>query len=408
METNVFDVLKERDFVYQVSGGNEDNLKKHLSKPVTLYQGFDPSSDSLHLGNLLGIMALHHFQKHGHKVIFLLGDATGRVGDPTDKTATRTLLTRNQLDSNKKKIKTQVEKMGLLSFSGENPAIMVNNYEWLGNKTFLEDFLIGIGKSISINDLLKLKTFKNRLDQEKNLSLLEFCYPVLQAWDFMHLNQKYNCTLQVGGQDQWGNIIQGVYLIKKKLKKEAFCLTFPLLTTSSGEKMGKTTSGQLWLDSNKTTPFDFYQYLIKTPDDKVETLLKIYTFLDVSDIKNAVKNPLEAQERLAFEVTKIVHGENEAKKAREDSEISYSPSPSPSPSAEVSTSFPSYKFTEQGERLAAVLINSKSLLSFSEVKRRCSQNGIKINNDVITDPNYIVDKECLIKYGKSSFLKAIK
>jgi tyrosyl-tRNA synthetase len=398
---SIHDLLKSRGFIYQTSSDAE--LAKRLEKPITLYQGFDPTAESLHLGNLLGVMALHHFQEAGHKVIVLIGGGTGMVGDPTDKNSARTLMSEKEIEKNGENIKKQLEGAGLLTFEGDNAAVMVNNLDWLDRFSFLKDFLVGTARYFSVNDLTKLDTFAKRLKNNQNLSLLEFCYPVLQAWDFLHLSEKEGCELQIGGQDQWGNIISGVELIRKAGGKQGFALTVPLLTTSSGEKMGKTDSGPLWLDAKKTSPFDFYQYLVKLPDDKVEQLLKLFTFLPLEKIEKVLKDPKKAQETLAFEVTKIVHGEEEAKKAQETSGSLFSLSDESS-SGDAVAAIPEFK-AKKGATLEDILVDSGALPSKSEVRRRCENNAVRLGEERVADPKHELDKDVVIRFGKSDFLR---
>jgi len=406
---HVLDLLIERGYIDSTTSGGEEklgvtNLEKIrdlLDGGTTIYQGFDPSGSSLHLGHLLGIMALHHLQEAGNKIVFLLGGATGRVGDPTDKNSTRKLLTTKVVENNAKSMKKQVEDMGLLSFE-EEKALMLNNEEWIAPEPFLDYYLVEIARNFSVNDLVKMDTFKKRLDNKKHLSLMEFLYPTLQAWDFLHLYKKYNCRIQVGGSDQWGNILQGVNLIKahEGQKTDVQAITFPLLLTSNGEKMGKTEKGPLWLDPNKTSPFEFYQYIEKTTDDMVGQLFKLYTFLELDEINKIMGgNPRDAQKRLAFEVTKLVHGEKEARKAQKDSEGLYSKDP-----IHDAKSIPEIT-VKNGSLLEDTLITSESLSSKSEVRRRCEGGAIKINGAKIEDPKTPIADDCTIQYGKSKFLK---
>jgi len=317
---NVFDTLKKRGFVYQTS--NETGLKELLSKPGTaIYCGFDPSAPSFHLGTLIILAAFHHLQQAGHKIIFLLGGGTGKIGDPSGKDKSRKLLDSETVEANKKALAAQVEKIGLLKFSGPNAAIMLDNNDWLSKFKFLDEFLLDVARHFSVNEMVSMETFKKRLDSQTNLSLLEFCYPVLQAWDFLHLFEKHGCRIQIGGSDQWANILAGTGLIRRKHHQEAFAWTLPLLTTPSGEKMGKTEKGPVWLDDQCTSPFEMYQYLINVDDSLVTPMLKLLTLLPLGEIETIAKgSPREAQQHLAFEVTKLVHGEDAARKARTDSE----------------------------------------------------------------------------------------
>ena len=396
-ETKVFEVLKERGFIFQTS--DEKEVKRLLNnEKTTIYEGFDPSADSLHLGHLMSLMVMHHLQEAGHKVIFILGGGTGRVGDPSGKKTARKFLSSKDVASNGKKIKAQVEKMGLLRFSGKNSVLMIDNNKWLSKFSFLDDFMVKIAKVFSVNEMLKMRTFADRLSTEENLSLMEFCYPVLQAWDYLELYQRFECKIQMGGQDQWSNILQGMDLVKRVHSKTVFALTFPLLTNPNGEKMGKTEKGPVWLDSKKTTPFEFYQYLIQTPDSLVPQMLKLFTFLPLSEITEILKNPREAQKRLAFEVTAIVHGKSFAEKVRSDSSKLFS-------SEEGKTDSVSTFKTNGKLALDDILVSAGALSSKAEVKRRCENGAIKIDDIKIDDPKIIIKKACLVRYGKSSFLR---
>lgn len=394
---NIFDILKSRGFISQVS--DEGEVRRLLAKPgATIYIGFDPSIDSLHVGHLLPLIAMHYLRQAGHRVIFVLGGGTGRVGDPTGKMKTRQLLTTHQIAANERKIEAQVERLGLINFHGKNAALMINNNEWLGKFRFLEDFLIRMAKFFSVNEMIKMRTFADRLAGGKNLSLMEFCYPILQAWDYLVLFENYGCRLQMGGQDQWANILQGIDLIRRVHGEEVHALTLPLLTTPRGEKMGKTEKGHLWLDPKKTSPFDFYQYLVNIPDENVSQMLKLFTFLPLTEVDRILSgHPRDAQRRLAFEVTKIVHGE-EARKAQADAERLFGTR------SGATESVPIFQVMESLP-LSEILTQSGALPSKSEVERRCIQGGVRIANEKVTDGRTLIKNECVIRYGKNSFLR---
>ncbi|MGO8945759.1 MAG: tyrosine--tRNA ligase, partial [Syntrophobacteraceae bacterium] len=274
---NVFDILNERGFVAQAT--NVDQLKLYLSKPSSCYIGFDPSADSLHVGSLVPIMALAHMQRQGHRPIVLVGGGTGLVGDPSGKTEMRQLLTLEQIELNVGCLKKQLSRF--LDFS-DRKALLLNNADWLVDLRYIE-FLRDIGRHFSVNRMLAAESYKIRL--ETGLNFIEFNYMLLQAYDFYYLAQKCDCCLQMGGDDQWGNIVAGIELIRRKLGKSAHALTFPLLTTASGAKMGKTAAGAVWLSAEKTSPFDFYQYWINTDDRDVTRFLKLYTFIPIDEIE---------------------------------------------------------------------------------------------------------------------------
>ena len=311
--TNVFDEFQQRGFIHQTS--NDEALKKILNdKNITCYVGYDPTASSLHIGNLLSIMMLAHMQRYGHRPVAILGGGTAMIGDPSGKTETRKMLTREQIIANGDFFYKQFSSF--INFE-DDKAIMVDNFEWLGELKYI-DFLREIGKHFSVNKMLTAEAYKIRL--ETGLSFLEFNYQLFQAYDFLMLYKKYGCVLQMGGSDQWGNIVAGIDLIRRAAKKEAFGLTAPLLTTAAGQKMGKTASGALWLDGNQTKPYDFYQYWINVDDRDVIRLLKFYTFLSLDEIARYSKlqgaDLREAKKILAFEVTKLVHGLDEAQKAQ--------------------------------------------------------------------------------------------
>jgi tyrosyl-tRNA synthetase len=329
---NVFDILNERGFVAQST--EPDELKRYLSEPSSCYIGFDPTADSLHVGSLVPIMALAHMQREGHRPIVLVGGGTGLVGDPSGKTEMRQLLTLELIQQNVTALKEQLSRF--LDFD-DGKALLLNNADWLVQLRYIE-FLRDIGRHFSVNRMLAAESYKVRL--ETGLNFIEFNYMLLQAYDFYHLAQEFDCCLQMGGEDQWGNIVAGIELIRRKLRKSAHALTFPLLTTASGAKMGKTAAGAVWLSSEKTSPFDFYQYWRNTDDRDVARFLLLYTFLPRDEISEVFSLPPAEQgisdeefspipadiggqdlndckSILAFEVTKLVHGRKAALSAME-------------------------------------------------------------------------------------------
>jgi tyrosyl-tRNA synthetase len=313
MTTNVCDVLKERGFVEQVS--DEEGLRAAVEQPITCYVGFDPSGESFHVGHLVPIMALAHMQHHGHRPIAIMGGGTGMIGDPSDKDEMRKLLTVEQIDANLVTLKAQMSR--LLDFS-EGRALMLNNGDWLRPLNYL-DFLRDIGRHFSVNRMLAAEGYRRRYESEGGLNFLEFNYMLLQSYDFLHVFREYNCVLQAGGNDQWGNIVAGADLIRRVEGQPAFALTYPLLTTNSGAKMGKTAAGAVWLDPELLSPYEYYQYWINTEDADVERFLAIFTFLPMERVRKlggltgaAIR---QAKEVLAFETTKILHGEAAAQEA---------------------------------------------------------------------------------------------
>ena len=314
MTDNIFDVLKERDIIAQVTHENE--IRELLGKEkVTFYIGFDPTADSLHLGHFVQIMVMAHMQRAGHRPIAIVGGGTAMVGDPTGKTSMRKMLTQEDIRKNMEGIKAQLSKF--IDFS-DDKALMLNNGDWLLELRYI-DFLRGIGVHFSVNRMLAAECFKQRL--ERGLNFIEFNYMLMQSYDFLKLYQEYGCRLELGGDDQWSNIIGGVELIRRVEGAEAYGMTFQLLTTSTGQKMGKTEKGALFLDPEKTSPYEFYQYLRNVDDADVVKCLKLLTFVPMDEIRRIEKldgaEINEGKKLLAFEVTKMVHGEEEAIKAKE-------------------------------------------------------------------------------------------
>jgi len=311
---NLLEVLQERGFIEQTT--HEKELKDYLEAgKATCYIGFDPTASSLHVGSLVPIMSLAHMQKHGHRPIALVGGGTGLVGDPSGKTEMRKLLTQEMVDKNAIGIKTQLSRF--LSFK-EDKALMVNNADWLTKLEYIP-FLRDFGRHFSVNRMIKAESYKMRLESEEGLNFIEFNYMLLQAYDFLELFDHYDCRLQMGGSDQWGNIVAGIELVRKVCQETVFGITFPLITTSGGAKMGKTAKGAVWLDSDKTSPYDYYQYWINTDDRDVARFMALFTFLPMEEIKKLGKlsgaDLNSAKAVLAFEATLIAHGEEEALKA---------------------------------------------------------------------------------------------
>lgn len=366
---NVMDTLRERGFIKQVVF--EEDLYKLLgSESVSFYIGFDPTADSLHVGHYLAMMAMAHMQRAGHKPIVLIGGGTALIGDPSGRTDMRKMMTKETVQENVNAIKHQMEKF--FTFEGDNGARIINNADWLWGLNYI-DFIRDIGSMLSVNKMLTAECFKTRM--EKGLSFLEFNYMPMQAYDFLYLFQNYGCVLECGGDDQWSNMLAGADLIRRKERKDAFAMTFQLLTTSEGKKMGKTQAGALWLDRNKTSPYEFYQYWRNVSDDDVEKCLKLLTFLPLEEIAELVKYRDErinrAKERLAFEVTKIVHSEQDAIDAEKQAKAAFSGDSSNMPTAVI----------PQGMKLVAdILVETKIVGSKSEAKRLISDNAVSIND----------------------------
>ncbi|WP_432408779.1 tyrosine--tRNA ligase [Wukongibacter sp. M2B1] len=400
---NVFDTLMERGFIQQTT--HEDEIRELLGKEsVTFYIGFDPTADSLHVGHFLQIMVMSHMQKAGHKPIFLIGGGTTMVGDPSGKTDMRKMLTREQIEHNGECFKKQVANM--LDFS-EGKAIMVNNADWLMNLEYIP-FLREVGRHFSVNRMLGAECYKARL--EKGLSFLEFNYMIMQSYDFLQLYERYNCKLQLGGNDQWSNIIYGADLIRRIKSEPAFGMTFTLLTTSEGKKMGKTESGAVWLDPNKTAPYDFYQYWRNVDDADVEKCLCLLTFLPMDEVRRLAalegSEINRAKEILAFEVTKLVHGEDEAKKAQEAAKSLFGQGSNDEniPFTEI----PRSEF-EEGMGILTLLDRINIVPSKSEARRIIKGNGLSVEGEKVTDFNRIIKEEdfkdgkLLIKKGKKVY-----
>ncbi len=386
MKKNVMDTLRERGFIKQTVF--EEDLYKSLgSESVPFYIGFDPTADSLHVGHFMQLIAMKHMQEAGHKPIVLIGGGTGMIGDPSGRTDMRSMMTRETVEYHCECFKKQMSKF--ITFDGENGAIMVNNADWLMNLNYI-DFLRDIGVYFSVNKMLTAECYKSRL--EKGLSFLEFNYMLMQAYDFLVLHQKYNCSLELGGDDQWNNILAGADLIRRKEQKPAYAMTFTLLTTSDGRKMGKTAKGAVWLDENKTSPYEFYQYWRNIDDADVEKCLKLLTFLPLEEIAELCAHKDErinfAKERLAMELTKMVHGEEKAEDAAKKVKAAFGGDTENMPSVEISA---------DTESVADVMVLANTAKSKSEARRLIEGGGVKIDDDKITDVNATLSDEIKAK-----------
>ncbi len=402
---NVFDTLKARGLIAQTT--HEDEIRKLLGeKKITFYIGFDPTADSLHIGHFMQLIVMKHMQNAGHRPIILLGGGTTMVGDPTGKTDMRPMITQDIISHNADNFKKQMSKF--IDFS-DGKALMVNNADWLLDLNYVE-FLREIGVHFSVNRMLTAECFKTRM--EKGLTFLEFNYMLMQGYDFYKLNKEYDCLMEFGGDDQWANILGGIELIRRKEGKQAYGMTFTLLTTSEGKKMGKTEKGALWLDPERVSPYEFYQYWRNVDDKDVIRLLKLVTFIPLEQIAEYEK--LEGQELnkvkclLAYEVTKMVHGEDAAKKANDAAMAIFSGGSDTTnmPSAEVSSSD-----IQSGVNVLDLLLTLKLVPSKSEARRLVQQNGLAINGDKVTavdaviNSDFFKDGEMIIKKGKKTFLK---
>jgi tyrosyl-tRNA synthetase len=380
--------FKERGFFYQCTG--EENLSKLLDKEkINAYIGFDCTAESLHVGSLLQIMCLRLLQKHGHRPIVLLGGGTTRIGDPSGKDKTRTILSEKEI----KKNSSNIEKILKNFLDKKNPKtrpIFVNNYSWLKNLNYIS-FLRDIGKHFTINKMLSFDSVKTRLEREQSLSYMEFNYMILQAYDFLELNKIENCKLQIGGSDQWGNIVNGVDLIKRHSNNYVYGLTTPLITLASGAKMGKTESGAVWLDKKFLSPYDYWQFWRNIDDRDVLKFIKIFTDLDIDQIEKIKNNNInELKILLANKATGMLHGELEAKKSEETAKLTFTDNSLGDnlPSVSINQNQLKNRITLVDLVLLTKLENSKS-----EIKRLINGNGIRINNQVIDDEKLIITKD---------------
>lgn len=402
---NVIDLLNERNYIEQITHPKE--LKEYLGKnKVSFYIGIDPTADSLHVGHFVSLMVASHLQKAGHRPIILVGGGTATIGDPSGKTDMRKMLSREEIDHNVECIKKQVEKF--VSFEGDNGAIIVNNADWLLDLKFVE-FVREIGSLFSVNKMLAAECYKQRL--ETGLTFFEMSYMLMQSYDFWHLYNEYGCKLELGGNDQWSNIIGGVDLIRKIGKDDSFGLTFKLLTTKEGKKMGKTEKGALWLSAQKTSPYEFYQYWRNIEDESVENVFNMLTFLPISKIKELCnvegEQINEAKKVLAFEITKLIHGEEEAKKAEEASNALFSGSGS-------LDNMPSTKIDSTDLSILDALILAGIVPSKGQARTLINQGGVSLNDVKVTDVTLKLsdsdfkDGYAILKKGKKVFHKLEK
>ena len=380
--------FKDRGFFYQCTG--EDELSTLLDKEkINGYIGFDCTAESLHVGSLLQIMCLRLLQKNGHRPIVLLGGGTTRIGDPSGKDKTRTILSEEEIEKNIKNIEKILKNYLDISDPQTKP-IFVNNFSWLKNLNYIS-FLRDIGKHFTINKMLSFDSVKTRLDREQSLSYMEFNYMILQAYDFLELSKKENCVLQMGGSDQWGNIVNGVDLIKRHSNKQAYGLTTPLITLASGAKMGKTESGAVWLDKKFLSPYDYWQFWRNIDDRDVLKFLKIFTDLSVKEIENIKdKNINELKIKLANEATAMLHGKKEANASEETAKQTFSEN---SLGAELPSVSVSKNQLDKGLNIVDLIILSKLENSKSEIRRLIKGNGVKINNELIINEQLIITKD---------------
>ena len=372
---NVMDTLRARGFIKQTVF--EDELYEKLGQEsVPFYIGFDPTADSLHVGHFMQLVAMKHMQDAGHKPIILIGGGTGMIGDPSGRTDMRSMMTRETVKYHVECFKKQMARF--IRFEGENGAVVVDNADWLLDLNYV-DFLRDVGVYFSVNKMLTAECYRSRM--EKGLTFLEFNYMLMQAYDFLVLNRKYGCLLQLGGDDQWSNILAGADLIRRKERKAAFAMTFTLLTTSEGKKMGKTQKGAVWLDENKTSPYEFYQYWRNTADADVEKCLKLLTFLPLEEIAELTGFQDErinrAKEVLAFELTRMGHGEEKALAAQAEARAAFG----------GEGEMPEKRVPAGTQTVLAALLATGLCKSNGEARRLVEQGGVSINGEKVTDVN---------------------
>lgn len=402
MKENVFDTLDRRGFIKQTVF--KDDLYQLLgSQSVTFYCGFDPTADSLHIGHFIPLMAMSIMQKAGHKPIILVGGGTAMVGDPTNRNDMRQMMTKETIADNVEKIKPQLARF--LSFEGDNAAVIVNNADWLCKLNYI-DFLRDYGAYLSVNKMLTAECFKTRL--EKGLSFLEFNYMPMQAYDFLRLFEDYGCNVEIGGNDQWSNILAGADFIRRVARKDAYALTCSLLETKDGKKMGKTQKGALWLDRNKTTPYEMYQYFRNVDDEEVENCLRLLTYVELDEIKALCEHRDErinnAKKRLAYEVVKLIHGVEDAEMAQAQAQAAFEGGNSEMPTVEVAAS---------GETpIIDIMTAAKVCASKSEARRLIEGGGVKIDDKKVDNVygragDYTAANEFVLSKGKKTRLKVV-
>lgn len=403
---SIYDVLKEREMIKQIAF--EDEFKKKVeTEKISLYLGIDPTADSIHIGHFIPLMMMSYFQEQGHRPIILIGGGTALIGDPSGKAEMRKMLTKEDIQNNVNKIKKQVEKF--ISFEGENAAIIVNNADWILNLNYM-DFLRTYGIHFNVNRMLSAECYKQRM--ESGLTFFELNYMLMQSYDFLRLFENENCSLEIGGDDQWSNMLAGVDLIRKIHKSGSFCVTCPLLLNSEGIKMGKTVNGALWLDSEKTSPYEFYQYWRNINDADVYNVLKMLTKLPMDEVRRLSSlegsSINEAKKVAAFEITKMIHGEEEAIKAREAAEAIFEKGNNSDnmPTVEIEE-----EFVKNGISLVDAIIKTEIAPSKGQARTLIKQGGISVNDEKIVDERHIIDFSSfengyiVIKKGKKIFIK---
>jgi len=411
IDTNLYNVLKERGLLYQCT--DEEALKEMLESgmPITLYEGSDPTADSLHIGHCVPYCILRRFQQAGHKVLVLMGGATACIGDPSGKTEMRKMLSKEDIENNINKIKNTLKVF--LDFDGENPAIIVNNADWFKNINYI-DFMRDIGVHFNVNKMLSAEIYKNRIENG-GLTFFEMGYQLMQAYDFVHLNREYGCTLQYGGADQWGNIAAGSELQRKLnfangTNINLIGATNPLLLTPEGKKMGKTEKGAIWIDKDKISAYDFYQGIYQTPDACVKMMFCLFTDLPVSEIDSVIAEDIvKAKKRLCYEITKFVRGEEDAILAQKMSENLFTDGGNDAPEFEINASE-----VETGISILDLLVKTNLCSSKGEARKMIGNGGITAKGEKVTDINMVITKvdfdeesSLLLKKGKKTFIKVV-
>ncbi len=415
--TEIYNLLEERGYIYQCT--DFDAVKQMLSsgKPITFYLGIDPTADSLHIGHFFALMVFRYLQDAGHKGILVIGGATALIGDPSGKSDMRKMLTKEQVQHNMEEVKELAKHF--IRTDGENPALILSNSEWINKYSYI-DFMREIGQHFNVNKMLASEAYANRL-AEGGLTFLEMGYMLMQAYDFAYLNETYGCTLQIGGSDQWGNIVAGTMLHRKRefllgstdSSFDIYGLTNPLLLTKEGKKMGKTETGTLWVARDKTTPYDFYQYFYNVNDNDVDTLLRLFTRVPLDEINNLIHNDIiKAKKLMAYEVTKLVHGQEEADKV-----ITMINSLFTSNNTNVQAAAPTCTLSKNkliaGYPVIEILVDCELAPTKSEARRLIAQGGVTINNEKVSDvyavctEKTLANDSLLIKKGKKAYKKAI-
>ncbi len=413
MNTNFFEYLKERGYVYQAT--NEDAIKAAINseKPITFYLGIDPTADSLHIGHFFALMMFRHLQRKGHRGILVIGGATALVGDPTGKSDMRKMLTKEGVARNVEEVKLLAQRF--IKTDGDNPALILDNSEWINAFNYV-DFMRLVGVHFNVNKMLASDAYSKRLENG-GLTFLEMGYMLMQAYDFLYLNRTYGCTLEIGGSDQWGNIVAGTELSRKmnfhnegKSKDErpdTFGLTCPLLMTKEGKKMGKTESGTLWVARDKTTPYAFYQYFYNTADADTEMLLKLFTDIPTAEIEALCReNIIAAKQRMAYEVTKLVHGEEEANQAVEAAKSLFGGG---SNLENVPTATFDKERVQNGINIVELTAELGFFASKGEARRMIQQGGLSVDGKKVTSVDEMISsqEDILLQRGKKNFLRVV-